>query len=251
MAVSIDTVYQRVLAIANKEQRGYITPQEFNLFANQAQMDVFEQYFYDYNQFGRAPGNDTLYSDMLDILESKIDLFQRYNEEIIPSTIFGDFNLSLIDDFYRFNTVRVKYSSNLNLVEAEKVRIKDLTTYGISPLTRPTRPRPHYVVYPAKDSDGIHNVQRIKIYPYPSLTEKAYVSYIAKPQKVVWGYTMVGDNALYNEASTATFNFQLHVSEENNLVMKILALAGISIKDPTVYQAASAEENKSIQQQKQ
>ena len=43
--VNIDTVYQRVLAIANKEQRGYITPQEFNLYANQAQMDIFEQYF--------------------------------------------------------------------------------------------------------------------------------------------------------------------------------------------------------------
>ena len=37
MAVSVDTVYQRVLAILNKEQRGYVTPQEFNLFANQAQ----------------------------------------------------------------------------------------------------------------------------------------------------------------------------------------------------------------------
>ena len=33
MAISIDDVYQKVLAIANKEQRGYITPQEFNLFA--------------------------------------------------------------------------------------------------------------------------------------------------------------------------------------------------------------------------
>ena len=42
MAVSVDTVYQRVLAILNKEQRGYITPQEFNLFANQAQMEIFE-----------------------------------------------------------------------------------------------------------------------------------------------------------------------------------------------------------------
>ena len=45
MAVSVDTVYQRVLAILNKEQRGYVTPQEFNLFANQAQSDIFEQYF--------------------------------------------------------------------------------------------------------------------------------------------------------------------------------------------------------------
>ena len=40
MAVSIDTVYQRVLSILNKEQRGYITPQEFNLLANQAQIEI-------------------------------------------------------------------------------------------------------------------------------------------------------------------------------------------------------------------
>ena len=49
MPVSVDTVYQRVLALANKEQRGYITPQEFNIFANQAQFEIFEQYFYDQN----------------------------------------------------------------------------------------------------------------------------------------------------------------------------------------------------------
>ena len=74
MAVIINDVYQKVLAIANKEQRGYITPQEFNLFANQAQMDIFEQYFYDINQFGRVPGNSTEYSDMISLLEEKIAL---------------------------------------------------------------------------------------------------------------------------------------------------------------------------------
>ena len=42
MAVNIDTVYQKVLVFANKEQRGYITPQEFNLFADQAQNEIFE-----------------------------------------------------------------------------------------------------------------------------------------------------------------------------------------------------------------
>ena len=42
--INVDIVYQKVLALANKEQRGYITPQDFNLFANQAQMEIFEQY---------------------------------------------------------------------------------------------------------------------------------------------------------------------------------------------------------------
>ena len=77
MAINIDTVYQRVLAIANKEQRGYITPQEFNLFANQAQMEIFEQYFYDINQFSRLHGNDTEYSDMLNIINEKLSIFQK------------------------------------------------------------------------------------------------------------------------------------------------------------------------------
>ena len=61
--ISIDTIYQKVLAVANKEQRGYITPQEFNLFADQAQLQIFEQYFYDNNQFSRIPGNQTEYSN--------------------------------------------------------------------------------------------------------------------------------------------------------------------------------------------
>ena len=75
--VNVDTVYQRVLALANKEQRGYITPQEFNLFANQAQMDIFEQYFYDLNQFLRMPGNDTTHADMVSMLEEKISVFEK------------------------------------------------------------------------------------------------------------------------------------------------------------------------------
>ena len=76
--INIDTVYQRVLALANKEQRGYITPQEFNLFADQAQMEIFEQYFYDLNQFLRIPGNSEEYADMVDTLQEKIAIFQTY-----------------------------------------------------------------------------------------------------------------------------------------------------------------------------
>ena len=85
MAVSIDTVYQRVLAIANKEQRGYITPQEFNLFANQAQLEIFEQYFYDLNQFSRPHGNSTEYGDMLNILHEKMSVFYKTQQTNLTS----------------------------------------------------------------------------------------------------------------------------------------------------------------------
>jgi len=85
MAISVDSVYQRVLGILNKEQRGYVTAQEFNLFANQAQEDLFEQYFYDINQFGRVPGNSTEYSDMLTLLNEKINIFESVAQPTVQA----------------------------------------------------------------------------------------------------------------------------------------------------------------------
>ena len=54
---------------------------------------------------------------------------------------------------------------------------------------------------------------------------------------------------MYN-ASTST-NFDMHESEEVNLVNRILVLAGISIKDLGLFKSAVNEEIKDIQQEKQ
>ena len=47
----INTVRATVLSIANKNNFGYITPNDFNLYAKQAQLDIFEDYFYQYNSW--------------------------------------------------------------------------------------------------------------------------------------------------------------------------------------------------------
>ena len=73
--IHIDTVYQRVLALTNKEQRGYITPLEFNLLANQAQQLIFEQYFYDLDQVKRIKSDTTSFSDMEELIKNKLTSF--------------------------------------------------------------------------------------------------------------------------------------------------------------------------------
>ena len=60
---------------------------------------------------------------------------------------------------------------------------------------------------------------------------------------------MINDEALYNPATS--INFELHGSEETELVLKILTLAGVTIRDPQLYQIAAAEDAKNIQQEKQ
>ena len=55
MAINVNTVYQTVLSILNKEQRGYMTPDEFNKVGTQVQLEIFERYFEDLNQQARVP----------------------------------------------------------------------------------------------------------------------------------------------------------------------------------------------------
>ena len=236
MAISIDTVYQRVLALANKEQRGYITPQEFNILANQAQLDIFEQYFYDQHQFSRVRGSQPKQVDPTEILKDKISLFETFNTTV--THVSGAY--ALPSDTYRLSNV--KYSDTI----ADYVSIREFEAMKGHPLLRPHDNRPVYI----KTKDGV------KVYTGGadnSVTQATgsgvTVDYVKKPATVSWGYVVVSGSALYNAANST--NFELHESEEVNLVNRILVLAGIMMKDPSLYQTAAGEEVKDIQQEKQ
>ena len=74
----INSVRNTVLAILNKNNYGYISPSDFNLFAKQAQLDIFDEYFITYNneinkQNGRVSGSG--YADMKKNIEEVIDMF--------------------------------------------------------------------------------------------------------------------------------------------------------------------------------
>jgi len=154
MAVSIDTVYQRVLALANKEQRGYITPQEFNLFANQAQMEIFEQYFFESGQFNRMPKDETPRADVVHLLEEKISIFKKRHQPIVIVNAFGGGNLPT--DVYRLDNV-LSYNTTDTTRIVEEITEDELITYSQSPLAKPTTQRPVYLRI---------GENSIKIYPY-------------------------------------------------------------------------------------
>jgi hypothetical protein len=86
----------------------------------------------------------------------------------------------------------------------------------------------------------------------PAADSQIYLSYIKRPLAANWTY-VVSQNAkkpLYNASAADHRHFELHSSEEKNLIHKILQLAGISTKDFNTAQFANAEEVKSIQQEK-
>lgn len=78
MAINVNTVYRTVLLILNKEQRGMLTPDEFNKVATQVQLQIFEEYFNTLGQQVRRPDNVTEYGDQIKNTNHDISVFKEY-----------------------------------------------------------------------------------------------------------------------------------------------------------------------------
>jgi hypothetical protein len=226
--VSIDTVYQRVLALANKEQRGYITPLEFNLLANQAQLDIFEQYFYDLNQFKRQPSETTTFSDMVELIKNKLAVFTSVQGVAGGTTFPTNYRIGKI--FWNNYEAKLVDLNEFKAIVDSQFHKKGLEKNPI---------------YTNSSNSG----EDIMVANHQGpITTLVTCETITLPNKAEWAYNVIGEKALYIAGLSA--NFQLHESEESNLVIKILELAGVIIKHPDVVGIAAQEEAQKIQQQK-
>ena len=226
--IPIDNVYQQVLALANKEQRGYITPQEFNLLAARAQMSIFEQYFYDQNQADRNLKNSTEYSNPDEMLDEKISVFKKVG---LISTSAGVGTLPPL--LYRLGMV---YRTNTE-IELEQLTEEEMLYVRKSPLVKPS------AIFPA-----YYRMNHTQIRLYPNIGGIS-CNYIKKPTRPEWAYVVVNEKALYN--ATISVSFELHPSDESELVYKILSLAGIVIAKPGLGTYGDQQTTSQITQEKQ
>tara|TARA_R110002153_G_C13122585_1_gene478993 strand:- start:29 stop:748 length:720 start_codon:yes stop_codon:yes gene_type:complete len=238
--VNINTVYQRVLALANKEQRGYITPQEFNLFANQAQVEIFEQYFYDLNQQTRVVGNNTFYADPDDMLEQKMQIFESIDGASDINGYIG-FGVGAAKNLpsYIYRLYRVEF----NQVNCEIQNTADFNNARNSgPLLAPSNSRP------------IANIQGNILRVMGSdnqLVLPTSIFYFRAPMAAQWGYVVVNSTAMYDDSPNKTTHFEIHASDESELVYKILKFAGVSMSKLDIVRVGQVQEQSQQQQEKQ
>jgi len=237
--VNIDRVYQKVLVLANKEQRGYVTPQEFNLFADHAQMEILEQYFYDIKQFDRVPGNSTDFTDSITLIQEKLSALEEIKiDETVNAAGFSPLT-SGGNNIYKLGTITGSLSnpSEYHHLEFEEVQYEEYKLMEKTSITKPHLNRPIYY----KFNKGI------QISP-PGVTKIDY-NFIKRPSKPNWNFVIVNDKPLYN--ANTSINFELHEAEESELIYKILKLAGINLKQQEVVQVGQALETAQNKQEKQ
>jgi hypothetical protein len=95
----INSVRNTVLSVLNKNNYGYISPSDFNLFAKQAQLEVYEEYFSNYNKTVNAENIRTSGSDFADINKALAETMESFlvSDFLIPK--FG-YNYSKLNKFY-------------------------------------------------------------------------------------------------------------------------------------------------------
>ena len=230
MAINVNTVYQTVLMILNKEQRGYMTPTEFNTVATQVQLEIFEKYFDDLNQQLRVPQADTDYADRQENIDEKLAIFKTFGNAIY-TTVAGlsyfvlptSDGYSDVVSFYRLGNV---------LYNDEKVvqRLDRREFYyaNQSRLTKPSTINPAY----------LYENQKLFIKPL-TIIDKIKVDYVRKPKDAVWGFAP-GSLGQYEYQNVLSTDIELHVSEQTEVILKILLYSGIIIRDPQIIQTAAA-----------
>ena len=245
MAIGVNDVYQTVLTILNKEQRGYMTPFEFNKIAAQVQLEIFERYFEDINQQARVPQSDVDYADRLFAVEEKLEFFRTTSALTHNAGVFD-----LPTDLYKLGNVTFRdyyvddsVSPNIDnfgdkYVEVEKVDRHEYNLLRNSNLLQPTKTFPKY----------LYEADALKVIPTTITKNNSIViDYIRKPADPVWAYeigslgqfqftTNTGSSVIPN---TGYQDFELEYSERTEVIINILFYAGVVIRDSQIIQVAA------------
>lgn len=213
------------MSIINKDNNGYITPEEFNSFAKQAQLEIFNQYFVD---FKNSKIDDfkvmqtSGYSDITKQLDQTIDYFSK-NVQLAYNSSTQKFTMPsgwfLLNALY-YNQKQIEHVDQSNVYRLLQ-----------SNLTAPN------ALYPAYVMQG----NDITVYPL-TITSGVETYFVRFPYDPKWTYTLVNGSPLFNQSANDYQDFELTTSDFPKLVVKICEYAGTSIREQEVVANAKQEE---------
>lgn len=212
----IDRVRTVVLALLKKENKGWLKPDDFNRFSDLTQLEIFEDYFTDYNRWLKQAdrrGVHEGYADIPSQIAEKIDRFL-----VTDDMSYSDGLFSPPADCYKLQTVLYNGATEIEQVRDKKMFLLN-SSEGIAPSTG----------YPAFMRIG----QKLKVYP-TTITSNVSCYYLRRPKTPNWTYLIQANNPVFDESNTDYQDFEIHPSDEYKLVAGILSKAGVSIGIPEI-----------------
>ena len=232
---NINSVYSVVKDILNKQQLGFITPQQFNVFAPQAQKELVDEILELIQRYARVKQRmlDDHNSTTIKGLRDDIYTLLVYNEQLALSS---GTNIFSYPERYQYVEGLTCNNANVDIIQPNEAAYH-INNY----FTPPTNAKPIAIL----------SSLNITVFPV-DLVNDIFITYYKNPmgsqngtgvnQPPSWQFTQVGEDLLYNAVTSV--DFELPKSVEQKLAYKVLALAGFSIREPEAVQFANAQEQK-------
>ena len=271
--MTIDELYKFIQFIANKEQRGFIKPSEFNMLAERAQIDLI------HDRVARYKGKDKP-SEVLEQSHSVLDDIRTvvtrdrlvFNNINIMDAFAPDPNpypefdptkrgaFSYPDDYLHFIRLNMLGAAgfaypNNSASLGGGTEIKLLTQDQLSkrrgsslvPIDE-SHPVSVMVDEGFEIFDGPDN-EVIETWDNSDMevnTRNVFLTYVKKPKNPHWGYTMVNDMYVFNPSSPNTVELELPEKTHSEIAQRMLSYIGISLRDrePLGYAEAKMKDQK-------
>lgn len=225
----IDRVYKTVQAIANKEQLGYIQPYKFNLYANNSIYNVYSKLISDVKTNVRKSNWMLDGKHLADYSEVQKQLLEHFLTSKEVSKVNDKITLpedcEFIQDLYSMQGVRI-----------DKVDLQDFNLLKRNNYANPTSCSPVY-----------HKMTR-NLLIQPDIDE-VNISYLRKPNKAKWTFEEDSQTQkpMFDPTKDDYSDIDLPESLSNEIIVDILAQAGITIRDTNVVNYTNQEETREIQ----
>lgn len=212
--INVDENYRLVQDLLSKNNGVYITPEEYNRYAELASNDLFDKLV------GAKNNNSTAYG-INRTLDRRLMPFRRV--DIVP-VVGGVANepadSALIRSVYYFLNGTPK---PLRVVDEDRfAKLFD------DPFAKPTEEEPVYIE------------DNLSIRVYPETITELTIEYLKRPVAPVYAYTEVNRRPLYDAVNS--INFDWDKREEAELTMRILQYAGVSMTNGQVVQYTEAKQ---------
>lgn len=217
----LDRIYRKVKKFVNTDVYGNVEPTDLEAFVHDAIQDRNEEYFYDQNRLSNRQNRGLIVGGLSNISNKYQEKILHYIKEL---DLVVDNGLVSIPEDARY--IDIPETSEGIAYEF----CKDRRTFNILKRTA-------IASYPIFYMYG----NNIRFYPF-SGTETIPLSYLRTINYPKWTYTVVDGAELFNPDSPDFVDADIHPSEENEIVRRVLLRFGINLKTEDIVAYATGEE---------
>ena len=220
--MTIDEVYKFINFIVKKSNAGgYLSPSEFNLVLNRAQIQYFNKLY----------GNQNDYRYDRPVPKISYAVTEKISNSLSP--FLSDKTAVTID----VNGQCTTPTDMIQMVAVTK-EVSGKPEYEITRVEHDRVANNLVSVYDAPDIDfPIYTQLRAKLQFYPKSLGTANIVYLKKPTNMLWAYTTVSGRYVYDSANSVQPLWE--EVDMNEIMYLALSYIGVNLKDQEVSQFAN------------